>query len=217
MGSVYKYQPWVVYQNIEKLLKYRHITSNYAFIRSVDQLNQKFISDEYIIISGQQKRPDNINGAQASKNISIVLIGPNSDYANNLAKFRRLFNAVYKDDLHLMLIISDAGVSTYIKKTLGDEFTMNRSDFTIRDYTYSLFTIAIPEHIQVPMHSFASQGEIVDMCRGQSHLLRRLLKIRDSDPAAVWIGAEPGDVVKIIRPSESAGTALIFRYCIRGD
>lgn len=209
--SVYKYQPLVVYQNLKKLLEYRRIKSSYTFIGG-PEFTRAILADEYIVIGGVQERP---NGYKPKK-IAIVLIGPGSDYANTLAKFRKMFNAVYTDDLDIMLLITESGVSTYIKKTLMSEFTKNRNDFIIRDYPYAMFTLVVPEHVQVPEHTFASTEEISDISHGSHASLRRLQKIMDNDPMAVWIGAEPGDLIKIVRPSEASGITLVYRYCVRG-
>lgn len=210
--SVYKFQPLVVYQNLKKLLEYRGIKSSYSFL-SGPEFTRTILADEYLVISGIQNRP---NGAK-SKQIAIVLIGPGSDYASTLAKFRKMFNAVYTDDLDIMLLITESGVSTYIKKTLAGEFTRGRKDFIVRDYSYNMFTLVVPEHVQVPSHTFATESEIAEQSHGDIASLRRLQKILDSEPMAVWIGAEPGDLIRIVRPSESAGVALVYRYCIRGS
>ena len=40
--------------------------------------------------------------------------------------------------------------------------------------------------------------------------------IRALDPMARYIGAKPGDVVKIIRKSSTAGSTDVYRYVIPG-
>jgi DNA-directed RNA polymerase subunit H (RpoH/RPB5) len=42
----------------------------------------------------------------------------------------------------------------------------------------------------------------------------QLPKIRAGDPAAKAIGARPGDVIRIVRGSETAGRHVVYRYCI---
>lgn len=207
--SVYKYQPLVVYRNLQKFVEYRSINTSYQWLGDAE-FTRVINSDEYIVIRGVQSRPYN----NKPKQIAIVLIAPNSEYASVLAKFRRMYNMVYTNDLDIMLIVTESGVSTFIKKTLNSEFTKSRTDFIIRDYTYSLFTIVIPEHVQVPPHKFASQDEITMLTKVGG--LRRLQKILDGDPPAIWMGAESGDVIRIERPSESSGVALVYRLCIRG-
>jgi DNA-directed RNA polymerase subunit H len=43
-----------------------------------------------------------------------------------------------------------------------------------------------------------------------------LPKIKMSDPAVKEIGAKPGDIIKIIRESETAGQSEFFRLVIEG-
>jgi len=40
--------------------------------------------------------------------------------------------------------------------------------------------------------------------------------IKSSDPEARNIKSKPGDIIKIIRKSSSAGTAIAYRYVIEG-
>jgi DNA-directed RNA polymerase subunit H len=45
----------------------------------------------------------------------------------------------------------------------------------------------------------------------------QLPKILDSDPAVVSIGAVPGQIVKIIRKSQTAKYAIAYRLVIKGE
>lgn len=38
--------------------------------------------------------------------------------------------------------------------------------------------------------------------------------IDSQDASAKWIGARPGDVIEVVRQSESAGNCLAWRYCV---
>ena len=38
--------------------------------------------------------------------------------------------------------------------------------------------------------------------------------IDSQDPAAKWIGAIPGDVLEVIRHSDTAGRSIAYRYCV---
>ena len=39
-------------------------------------------------------------------------------------------------------------------------------------------------------------------------------KILSSDPLARYYGMKPGDILKIIRPSNCSGYSIYYRYCI---
>ena len=40
------------------------------------------------------------------------------------------------------------------------------------------------------------------------------MKISSQDIMAKWIGAKPGDIVEILRKSETAGTSKVYRVCV---
>jgi DNA-directed RNA polymerase subunit H len=41
-------------------------------------------------------------------------------------------------------------------------------------------------------------------------------KIRKRDPALAGLSAKPGDIIKIVRPSPTAGEAVYYRVVVRG-
>ena len=72
------------------------------------------------------------------------------------------------------------------------------------------------EHTLVPKHEILSpeEGEKVLMeYRVRPYQLPRIMS---SDPAARAIGAKPGDIVRIIRDSPTAGKYVSYRYVIEG-
>ncbi len=72
------------------------------------------------------------------------------------------------------------------------------------------------EHVLVPKHEITTQEErekVLSDYRLQPYQLPRL---KTSDPAAKAIGAKPGDVVKVIRDSPTAGKYVSYRYVVEG-
>ena len=69
-------------------------------------------------------------------------------------------------------------------------------------------------HILVPTHSKLGAKEkkdLLDRYHVKVHELPRILK---SDPAIEHLSPEEGDVIKVIRPSATAGTAIFYRGVI---
>lgn len=78
-------------------------------------------------------------------------------------------------------------------------------------YPYHNFALVVPEHQAVPAHRVLS-AEWAAAFLAAYRLDRTYLPvIRASDPAAVWAGARPGQVVMIVRDSQTAGVALAWR------
>jgi len=72
------------------------------------------------------------------------------------------------------------------------------------------------DHTLVPKHEIMRQEEkqkLLDEYRVKPYQLPR---IKASDPAAKAIGARPGDIVRIIRDSPTAGKYIAYRYVVEG-
>lgn len=72
------------------------------------------------------------------------------------------------------------------------------------------------EHALVPKHEIVPAEErqkLLDEYRVQPYQLPRLLS---SDPAVKVIGARPGDIVRVIRNSPTAGKYISYRYVVEG-
>ncbi len=74
----------------------------------------------------------------------------------------------------------------------------------------------ILEHELVPKHEVLSVKEAVEVLRKLKVRPEQLPWLRASDPVARAIGAKPGDIVRIIRKSPTAGTIVVYRYVIAG-
>lgn len=72
------------------------------------------------------------------------------------------------------------------------------------------------DHTLVPKHEIMTQEEkqkLLDEYRVHPYQLPR---IKASDPAAKAIGARPGDIVRIMRDSPTAGKYTAYRYVVEG-
>ncbi|MEM3086180.1 MAG: DNA-directed RNA polymerase subunit H [Halobacteria archaeon] len=70
------------------------------------------------------------------------------------------------------------------------------------------------QHDLVPRHEKAAPEEVKQVLQRLGITKDLLPKIRATDPAAEEIGAQPGDVIKIYRKSETAGEAIVYRVTV---
>jgi len=72
------------------------------------------------------------------------------------------------------------------------------------------------DHILVPKHEILKGEERDNLLKEFRVKPYQLPKIKSSDPAARAIGARPGDIVKVIRDSPTAGKYVSYRYVVEG-
>ncbi len=71
------------------------------------------------------------------------------------------------------------------------------------------------DHAMVPEHQIMTEEELTGLLSRYSITSEQLPRIYYDDPAVKIIGAKPGDVIRIIRTSHTAGRAESYRLVIR--
>ena len=73
----------------------------------------------------------------------------------------------------------------------------------------------IEEHILVPKHEkIINEKEKKELLEKYQITVKELPKIMKKDPMVKELGAKPGDVIRIIRKSETAGEAIFYRCVV---
>jgi len=73
-------------------------------------------------------------------------------------------------------------------------------------------TFNVLNHVLVPRHILLTEEEAEELLERYHVKPYQLPYIKASDPAAKAIGAKPGDIIKVIRRSPTAGEAVAYRY-----
>lgn len=71
--------------------------------------------------------------------------------------------------------------------------------------------IDIQDHMLVPKHEIMTEEEISEEFSDVDYDFKDLPKIRADDPVVEAIGAEPGNVLRITRESQTAGVFVTYR------
>jgi len=78
----------------------------------------------------------------------------------------------------------------------------------------SLPPFNIFEHDLVPKHVVLSKEEADELLQKYRIQPYQLPIIQKNDPAIIFIGGQPGDIIKIVRKSVTAGEAVYYRYVV---
>lgn len=74
--------------------------------------------------------------------------------------------------------------------------------------------VKVTEHILVPRHEVLAPEEIEEVLKRYNAKIDQFPYILSTDPVVKEIGAKPGDLIKIIRKSATAGETIFFRYVV---
>ena len=69
----------------------------------------------------------------------------------------------------------------------------------------------VTKHILVPKHSIISEKEKKELTQKYRLSIQDFPRISSKDPAIQHLKAKEGDIIKIVRPSKTAGEAVFYR------
>jgi DNA-directed RNA polymerases I, II, and III subunit RPABC1 len=112
---------------------------------------------------------------------------------------------------HAILVIPQA--MTAFAKNAVALFEQNMG-YRIEQFTDNEMKVNILEHVLVPDHRILADDEkkvLLDRYKVKDSQLPR---IQFTDPVARFLGMQKGQVVRIVRPSETAGRYVTYRLCV---
>ena len=75
----------------------------------------------------------------------------------------------------------------------------------------------IMKHKLVPLHEIATEEELKELLEKFKITPDQLPKILNTDPVPISIGAQPGQIIKVIRKSQTAKEAVAYRLVVESD
>ncbi|HYC11130.1 MAG TPA: DNA-directed RNA polymerase subunit H [Nitrososphaerales archaeon] len=72
----------------------------------------------------------------------------------------------------------------------------------------------VSTHFLIPKHELLTKEEAVQVLANFNATAAQFPYILSTDPVAKEIGARPGDLVRVTRKSETAGSSTYYRYVV---
>ncbi len=74
--------------------------------------------------------------------------------------------------------------------------------------------ILVPDHVYVPKHELMTMDEALAVLEKYNCQPTELPLILADDPAILGLGVKPGDMIRVIRDSHTAGVSEYYRYVV---
>jgi DNA-directed RNA polymerase subunit H (RpoH/RPB5) len=114
----------------------------------------------------------------------------------------------YKNDNKLVIVKS---ISNKTKQLVTNTYS-NTEVFLEKELMMNLI-----EHTYVPLHEILSNEESQQIIESYNTRKRDMPKILTNDPIARYYNMQPGQICRILRPSETSGYVPYYRLVIKGN
>lgn len=115
-----------------------------------------------------------------------------------------------EENITRAIIVVQTGMTPSAKQALVDM----APKYILEQFLESEMLINITEHELVPTHIRLTADEKSELLSRYKLKESQLMRIQASDPVARYFGLKRGHVVKIIRPSETAGRYISYRLVV---
>ncbi|XXG88676.1 hypothetical protein AAC387_Pa12g0863 [Persea americana] len=120
-------------------------------------------------------------------------------------KLRSCIEYSYSVQAAIGIVVVDKAIPEYVKSFIEARFNPDIPSFRFELFQEAELVINVSKHVNVPKHVLLSSDEKSKLLERYKVKETQLPKILVSDVQARYLGACPGQVIRIIRPSPTAG------------
>jgi len=123
-----------------------------------------------------------------------------------IAAMNLLYKVMKEKDLERAIVITEGRYTHAVKQGAKKR----KVELLLKSFpVFDIF-----EHALVPMHEILSEKERTRLLTQYKVQPYQIPQVKSTDPAVKAIGAKPGDILRIIRKSSTAGEHIAYRYVV---
>lgn len=196
---------YCVYKCIVEMLQDRGFDKTLEY-QDIDSFKEKFANNGFIDKQNMTfvcHRKDNRSGPQA------ILVYFINDESIGIKHVTKIFVHMIAQKLTNCILVYPKLITSSAKKYILEK----SKSVTIEQFAEGDLVTNITKHCLMPQWYLLTNDEKKNLLKMYSLELGNLSRILYTDPVAKYYGLKRGEIVKIVRKSETAGKYVTYRIC----
>ncbi|KAL5594696.1 hypothetical protein BROUX41_001612 [Berkeleyomyces rouxiae] len=151
-----------------------------------------------------------VGGSELSTDVGTVLVKFLGEESMGIQQIKNFIMTVVERHYKTAILITHTPLTSAARKNIAAAESYAHIEYFLEDD----LIVNLTRHMLVPKHILLSREEKVALLKRYRLKDTQLPRILQKDPVAKYLGLKRGQVVKIIRNSETAGRYASYRLCV---